>query len=243
LLNYPKSSKPYFKPSYIGKKMIIASIDVDPQNTFTPLCPNELPVAEGDIIGVALNQQSKLAKYRILSKDAHPANAIWIVDKHEDMLKPLSYPNADLTWVKHAVPGTFGFETIPEIPDITDYDYVVWKGIETNLHPYGACFHDLAENLSTGLIEWLQIKKVTDVIVGGLAIDYCVKTTALQLQRSKHFNIYVNLEACRSINQATAKSVCKEMRVAGITIVDNLKALKSALKFIQVADENARFQG
>ena len=209
--------------------MIIASIDVDPQKTFTPLCPNELPVTEGDILGPILNQQSQLAKYRILTKDAHPTNAVWVVDKHEDMQQPLKYPNADLTWVKHAIPGTFGFETIPELPDITDYDYVVWKGIETNLHPYGACFHDLAEKLSTGLIEWLQIKQVTDVIVGGLAIDYCVKMTAIQLQRSKHFNVYINLEACRSINSETANSACKEMIALGIAIVDNFKALKSAL--------------
>jgi nicotinamidase/pyrazinamidase len=53
--------------------------------------------------------------------------------------------------------------------------------------------------------------------------------TAIQLQRSKHFNVYINLNACRGINPETANRACKEMRTLGITIVDNFKDLKSAL--------------
>ena len=95
---------------------MIASIDVDPQKTFTPLCPSELPVVEGDKIGPALNKQAEKAVLRVLTKDAHPANAVWVVDTPEKMLAPLDHPNADLTWVSHAVPGTEGFETIPSLP-------------------------------------------------------------------------------------------------------------------------------
>ena len=79
--------------------MTIAAIDVDPQRTFSPLCPEELPVPEGDQIASALNTQSQQADFRVLTKDAHPANAIWVVDSHEKMLQPLSHPNADLTWL------------------------------------------------------------------------------------------------------------------------------------------------
>lgn len=43
--------------------MIIAAIDVDPQQTFTPLCPNELPVHEGDTIADTLNLQTSFAQY------------------------------------------------------------------------------------------------------------------------------------------------------------------------------------
>ncbi len=55
---------------------MIASIDVDPQKTFTPICPGELPVSGGDKIGPALNAQAALASFRVLTKDAHPANAV-----------------------------------------------------------------------------------------------------------------------------------------------------------------------
>lgn len=209
--------------------MTIAAIDVDPQRTFSPLCPEELPVPEGDQIATALNAQAERATWRILTKDAHPANAVWVVDSHEQMLKPLSLPNADLTWVAHAVPGTEGFKTIPGLPAVTDYDHVIWKGIEPDLHPYGACYHDLQEKLSTGLIEWLVANEVSTVIIGGLATDYCVKTTALQLQATKHFKVIVNLAACRGIAPDTTTKACAEMQANGIHVVPNLEVLRAQL--------------
>lgn len=209
--------------------MTIAAIDVDPQQTFTPLCPDELPVPEGDSIGQALNAQAAMAQYRVLTKDAHPRNAVWVVDSHEKMLQPLSHKNADVTWVSHAVPGTRGFETIPGLPAVTDYDHVIWKGIEPDLHPYGACFHDLQEKLSTGLIEWLVAKGVSTVIIGGLATDYCVKTTALQLQKSGYFKVIVNLTACRGIAPETTQQACADMKQAGIIIAQDLTALQTLL--------------
>ncbi|MFD2177578.1 isochorismatase family protein [Veronia pacifica] len=202
---------------------MIAAIDVDPQRTFTPLCPAELPVDDGHNIAAALNRQAEVATYRVLTKDAHPANAIWVVDSHDKMLKPLSHPNADLTWVSHAVPGTEGFETIPGLPAVTEYDHVIWKGIEADLHPYGACFHDIREQLSTGLIEWLKANSVETILVGGLATDYCVKTTALQLKLRGHFDVWVNLAACRGIAPDTTDSACSEMQRAGIHVIESLE--------------------
>ena len=37
----------------LPEKKYIASFDIDAQNTFTPVCPDELPVAEGDTIASA----------------------------------------------------------------------------------------------------------------------------------------------------------------------------------------------
>ena len=209
--------------------MTIAAIDVDPQRTFSPLCPDELPVPEGDQIAPALNAQAELADLRILTKDAHPSQAVWVVDSHDKMLQPLPHPNADLTWVAHAVPGTPGFKTIPGLPAVTDYDHVIWKGIEPDLHPYGACFHDLEEQLSTGLIEWLESQKVTTILVGGLATDYCVKTTALQLQQTGKFKVIVNLSACRGIAPDTTEQACADMQDAGIIVATDLAAVRSLI--------------
>ncbi|SIO24642.1 nicotinamidase [Salinivibrio sp. ES.052] len=211
------------------KQANIAAIDVDAQRTFTPQCPNELPVPEGDTLGPALNEQATLADLRVLTKDAHPANAIWVVDDAAKMLQPLPHKNADLTWVKHAVPGTKGFETIDDLPSVTEYDYVVWKGVEPDLHPYGACFHDIEEKLSTGLIEWLHSQEVDTVIVGGLATDYCVKITAIQLKKRGRFEVIVNLSACRGIDPNTIASACDEMLAVGIRLVDNQLALSCLL--------------
>ncbi|PJC93094.1 nicotinamidase, partial [Aeromonas lusitana] len=126
----------------------VASLDIDAQKGFTPLCPNELPVVGGDEIVAALNAQAALASLRIGSKDAHPRNAAWVVTDPAGMLLPLDMPNADLTWPAHCVPGTPGFELLDGLPAPIDYDFFVWKGVEPDLHPYGACFHDLAERRS-----------------------------------------------------------------------------------------------
>ena len=214
--------------------MKIASFDVDAQKGFTPLCPNELPVPEGDAIVPALNQLAARAQLRIGSKDAHSPQAAWVVPEHEQMLQPLPLANADLTWVSHCVPGTPGFELLDGLPAPLDYDYFVWKGVEPDLHPYGACYHDLAEKRSTGVIEFIRQNGVDLVLVGGLALDYCVKTTALQLRRAG-FEVIVHLPACRAIASETAETACLAMREQGITLAASLEQLDSVL-----AKENLR---
>nr|WP_286948501.1 nicotinamidase [Pseudomonas sp. UBA6718] len=208
--------------------MKIASFDVDAQKGFTPLCPDELPVPGGDAIAPALNQLATRASLRLGSKDAHSPQAAWVAPSHAEMLKPLPLANADLSWVSHCVPGTPGFELLDELPAPLDYDYFVWKGVEPDLHPYGACYHDLAEKRSTGVIEFLRHNGVNRVLVGGLALDYCVKTTALQLRRAG-FAVDVYLPACRAIAEDTANSACAEMRTAGIALHASLDELDAAL--------------
>ncbi|MBF3198197.1 isochorismatase family protein, partial [Pseudomonas aeruginosa] len=168
------------------------------------------------------------AALRLGSKDAHSPKAAWVVESAEQMLRPLAYPDADLTWVSHCVPGTPGFELLDELPRPIDYDFFVWKGVEPDLHPYGACYHDLAERRSTGVIEYLRQNGVSHVLVGGLALDYCVKNTALQLRRAG-FEVLLYLPACRAIAEDTAQRACDEMRDAGVILCADLERLDSAL--------------
>ncbi|MBD9679057.1 nicotinamidase [Pseudomonas sp. PDM18] len=211
---------------------LIASFDVDAQKSFTPLCPNELPVPGGDAIGGALNLMAERASLRLGSKDAHSPQAPWVVSEPAQMLQPLALPNANLTWVSHCVPGTQGFELLDELPKPMDYDFFIWKGVEPDLHPYGACYHDLAERRSTGVIEYLRQNAVSHVLVGGLALDYCVKTTALQLRRAG-FQVLLYLPACRAIAEETAKIACAEMRSAGILLCADENELDEALMGIR----------
>ena len=205
---------------------MIVSIDVDAQKTFTPLCPKELPVNEGHLIVEELNAQAALADLRVMTKDAHHAAAKWVVDNPVDMLKPTGLPDADLTWVAHAMVGTRGYELLDGLPSAKEYDYCVWKGVDPELHPYGACFHDIEEKLSTGLIEWLRCQHTDTVIVGGLATDYCVKTTVLQLLKGGNWQVIVNEAACRGIAPETIETAWQEMRSAGAMILKNAEEIK-----------------
>jgi hypothetical protein len=76
--------------------MNIAAIDVDVQNTFTPVCPDELPVPQGHLIAAALNEQASLAHFRIMTKDAHTPLAPWVVSSHNEMFQSVGLPEADI---------------------------------------------------------------------------------------------------------------------------------------------------
>jgi nicotinamidase/pyrazinamidase len=211
---------------------VIASFDVDAQYTFTPVCPDELPVPGGDEIATALNQQAALAQLRVGSKDAHTTKAVWVATDDKPMLSPVEKggANVDIHWPAHAIPGTKGFELLAGLPRPADYDFFVWKGIEPDMHPYGACYHDLAETLSTGVIEFLQSRNVTHIIVGGLALEYCVKTTALQLAKTGSFKVIVNLDACRGIEQSAIDAAVEELNKAGCLVVANQHELINVLE-------------
>ncbi len=212
---------------------MIISIDVDAQKTFTPLCPDELPVADGHHIVAELNAQAALADLRVMTKDAHSPNAAWLCTHPNDILQPTQLPDAPEKWVAHAIVGTEGFELLDGLPAETDYDFCVWKGVSPALHPYGACFHDVRERLSTGLIEWLTVRGATTIIVGGLATDYCVKSTVLQLLRGGNWQVLVNRAACRGIAEETVAAAWTEMTAAGAVILDNAAAIQHHLNPMQ----------
>ncbi|MBR7059380.1 MAG: isochorismatase family protein [Neisseriaceae bacterium] len=209
--------------------MTIVAIDVDAQRTFSPLCPNELPVPHGDEIVSELNLQAKLADFRVMTKDAHSQYALWAVDSQDESLKPLNYVNADLSWLRHAEVGSDGFELLPDLPLPIEYDFLVYKGVEKDMHPYGACFHDLAGKISTGLIEWLKDKGATHIIVGGLATDYCVKNTVLQLLSHGDWKVFLNLAASRGIADDTVMLAIDEMKNMGAIICNNAQEIKENL--------------
>ena len=206
----------------------IAAFDIDAQNPFTPVCPDELPVAEGDQIVGELNAQAAFAALRVGSRDAHSPQAIWIANREHPVLSPVSgHPDVDVHWPAHAIIGTKGFDFIAGL-DPKAYDFQVYKGIEIDKHPYGACYHDLNNKLSTGVIEYLCQHEITTVICGGLATDYCVKNTVLQL-RAAGFDVILNLAACRGIAPDTVAAALEEMRAHDVTIVENTTELKKML--------------
>jgi nicotinamidase/pyrazinamidase len=202
------------------EKSVTASFDVDPQCGFTFLCPDELPIHQGEQIADELNAQAQFACCRLVSKDSHPATAPWITKNADEIMKPVvgDYPNLDVKWPAHCVVGTKGNQLIPGLPNESDYDLLITKGTNPLKHPYGACFHDFAENESTGVIEWLHKQQIKMVLVGGLATDYCVKITVLQLCQAG-FKVIVNLGGCRGIDSESTKVACAEMSDAGAELI------------------------
>lgn len=212
----------------LPEKQHVASFDVDAQRTFTPICPGELPVEGGDKLGPELNRQAGISAYRLGSKDSHSPKAVWVTEVPDKIGQPgVDGVNVEEHWPVHAVPGTEGFELIPELPRPADYDFFVWKGVELDMHPYGACYHDIPEQMSTGVIEWLKARDVSHVLVGGLATDFCVKATALQLQNAG-FQVILNLAATRGIAEDSVREALATMQDAGIETIDSVDDLEPA---------------
>lgn len=128
--------------------------------------------------------------------------------------------DVDFYWPVHAVPGTIGFELLDDLPHPRNYDFFVWKGVEPDMHPYGICFHDHAEKLSTGTIEFLVNHGVENVLLGGLAFDYCVKYTAIQLLNAG-FRVIINLAATKAIHVDQAEELIEQLRGMGIFFVNS----------------------
>lgn len=192
-----------------------AAFHVDAQKGFTELCPEELPIVDGHTIVPELLYMSDCCDITIGSKDAHPYDALWNATDEKPMGTELPFLNVDKTWNRHCVVGTKGFELLDGLPEPVAYDHFVWKGSEPDMHPYGACYHDLHETVSTGVIEKLYVEKIHSVIVGGLAYDFCVGTTAMQL-KAAGLDVYVYVPATKGISDKTIAEMNQQFDEVGI---------------------------
>jgi len=186
-----------------------ALIVVDVQNDFCP--GGTLAVARGDEVVEPLNKQIDEFLERgapvYKSRDWHPPTT-----KH--------FQAYGGTWPVHCVQNTKGAEFHPALrddPRIT----VVSKGLgDTD------CYSAFDE---TDLASQLREQGVEEVIVGGLATDYCVKNTVLDAL--KHgFKVKALKNSMRAVDlqPGDGDRAIEEMRAAGAEIVSTDYTKKSA---------------
>jgi nicotinamidase/pyrazinamidase len=84
-----------------------------------------------------------------------------------------------IMWPVHCVQGTDGAQLVPELRlREAKLDAVFRKGTDNQVDSYSG-FFDNGRRKPTGLAEWLRERGVGSVVLCGLALDYCVKFTAL----------------------------------------------------------------
>lgn len=139
-----------------------ALLVVDIQNDFLP--GGALGVADGDAVIAPLNRLindfSTAGLPVIISRDWHPSDHC-------------SFSEHGGPWPRHCVAGTPGAEFSPALATPEDA-IVVSKATETMTEAYSAL-------QGTGLADRLREAEVTRVFIGGLATDYCVRATVLDL--------------------------------------------------------------
>jgi nicotinamidase/pyrazinamidase len=116
-------------------------------------------------------------------------------------------------WPVHCVAGTPGAQLHPGLA-LDGIDAIVDKGREPQLEGYSG-FE------ATELQELLQTHGVDRVHVAGLALDYCVRATALDARRSG-FDVVLHAGATRAVDASPGdgERALQELRRAGVQVVD-----------------------
>ena len=178
--------------------MARALIIVDFQNDFTP--GGALAVQEGDEIAARLNHLAASSDFDLVvaTRDWHPAD-------HG------SFTDQGGIWPVHCVAGTPGAELHPAL-DTTNVDVIVDKGQDRDADGYSA-FE------ATELSDLLREREIDQVVIAGLATDYCVKNTALDALRAG-LTVGIDARAVRGVDvePGDSEQALDELREAGAVI-------------------------
>ena len=119
-------------------------------------------------------------------------------------------------WPEHCVAGTADAALAPGLAPRPG-DIVVRKGSRPSLDAYSA-FFDNAHLWASGLAAALRRRGVGSVTIAGVALDYCVRATALDAV-GEGFATRVVLDATAPVSAAAAPAVERELRARGVEIV------------------------
>lgn len=177
-----------------------ALILVDIQNDFCP--GGNLAVKDGDKIIPLVNQLQKQKDYDLIiaTQDFHPKNHKSFASNNSgksvgDLVELNG--QVQVMWPDHCVQGSIGAEFHKDL-DMNKIVKIFKKGTNPEVDSYSG-FFDNDHKSSTGLGEYLKSKNILMVDVVGLALDYCVKATAMDAN-NLGFITTVIVPATRAVN-------------------------------------------
>ncbi|RMH72316.1 MAG: bifunctional nicotinamidase/pyrazinamidase [Gemmatimonadetes bacterium] len=200
-----------------------ALIIVDVQNDFCP--GGALAVQEGDQIIPIINRLAQSGQFDriIATQDWHPANHGSFAANHPGKTpgERIKLGGLDqILWPIHCVQGSHGADFHPEL-DRSHVDCIFQKGTDPQIDSYSG-FYDNGRRKSTGLAEYLHGEGIQQVVVVGLATDYCVKFTALDA-RQEGFETVLVEDAVRGVNlnPNDVEQAIRAMKAAGVRVVSS----------------------
>ena len=191
---------------------------IDVQNDFC--AGGSLAVPDADSIVPVINSLQARFSNIVLTQDWHPAGHSSFASEHAgkqpfDTVQ-LAYGQQTL-WPDHCVSGSSGAQFHEQL-DTNVAQLVIRKGFREEIDSYSAFFEN-DHTTPTGLTGYLRERNITRVVCVGLALDYCVRYTALDA-RTQGFEAIVLDEACRGINvQGSNDQARQAMREAGVILV------------------------
>jgi nicotinamidase/pyrazinamidase len=173
-----------------------ALIVVDVQNDFCP--GGALPVPDGDAVVDPVNRLAAQVPFVVATRDWHPPD-------HQ------SFAEHGGPWPVHCVRDTGGAQLHSRLHS-SEIDAIVDKGQQRNIEGYSGFEHTELERL-------LREHGIDRVHIAGLALDYCVRATALDA-RAAGFDVVLHTGATRAIDAhpGDADRALSELREAGVEI-------------------------
>lgn len=176
-----------------------ALIIVDVQNDFCQGGSLEVPQANQIIPYINLLMQENSYDQIILTQDFHPAGHKSFASSNRaqigDTIDLEGY--AQFMWPDHCVQGSIGAEFHEDL-NLEKVQHIVQKGTQMNVDSYSG-FWDNNKRHKTDLDDYLRFHEIELVEICGLALDYCVKFTALDAQDLGYITC-VHFQGTRAVN-------------------------------------------
>lgn len=196
-------------------------IVIDLQGDFTEWKRGSLavPGSDEDYVRDVENATRRLKESGIPvlgTQDWHPPDHVSFATSHAGK-GPFDTVSVDgklqVLWPPHCVQGT---ENARIVMDNNLFLAVVKKAQDPMTESYSA-FQAGGE-----LERILRVNGIGRVIVYGLATDYCVRATSLDLAAAGYLVVVIE-DLCRSVSRDTAAAAVDEMRREGVRVVDTLE--------------------
>lgn len=193
---------------------------VDVQNDFSP--SGALPVRDGDKIVPVINRLIPYFEHIIATKDWHPAGHSSFASSNKQTVGEEIILDGipQIMWPDHCVQQTKGAEFIPGL-NTEAITHVIYKGTNPHIDSYSG-FFDNQRLQATGLADYLTSQGIEELVIVGLATDYCVKFTAID-SVSLGFKTSVVQDACRGVEmtEGDVESAWKQMKQAGCKLIQS----------------------
>ena len=194
-----------------------ALLMIDIQNDFCP--GGALAVSDGDGVVDVVNAIQDDYPILVLTQDWHPADHSSFAANHEngEPFSMIKMPYGDqVLWPTHCVQGSKGAQFHDRLK--TDgADMIIRKGYNSQIDSYSAFFEN-DQTTPTGLHGYLQERGVKDVVLSGLATDFCVNFSAIDARKCG-YGVKLISQACRAIDMDGSLAAAMEaMKTAGVEI-------------------------
>ncbi|MBE0478535.1 nicotinamidase [Candidatus Aerophobetes bacterium] len=177
-----------------------ALLIVDVQNDFCP--GGALTVPGGDRVVPVLNKYIELFATNNLpifaSRDWHPK-----ITKH--------FKDYGGLWPGHCIQGTEGARFHPNLK-LPKKTIIVSKGMNPEKDAYSV--FQAFDSQGKSLLDILKNQGRTELYIGGLATDYCVKESVLDALNAS-FKVKLLIDAIRGVNHKTSCEAIRKMTTRG----------------------------